>query len=133
VLWAIGLIGGFYLMTLVLGFGAAALVDTGQGSQIQTSSGQRGVTVARPGGRRWRGTLGGSVLLALISAVAFATILAVVAGLTLTSASSVAHDLYASVFKKGKATEKAGTAGRCGSRPSASARWRSCWPSRLNG
>ena len=47
------------------------------------------------------GTLGGSVLLALISAVAFATILAVVAGLTLTSASSVAHDLYANVFKKG--------------------------------
>ena len=47
-----------------------------------------------------------SVLLALISAVAFATILAVVAGLTLTSASSVAHDLYANVIKKGKATEK---------------------------
>ena len=52
------------------------------------------------------GSTGGAVLLALISAVAFATILAVVAGLTLTSASSVAHDLYASVFKKGKATEK---------------------------
>ena len=52
------------------------------------------------------GTLGGSVLLALISAVAFATILAVVAGLTLTSASSVAHDLYASVIKKGRASEK---------------------------
>jgi cation/acetate symporter len=52
------------------------------------------------------GTLGGSVLLALISAVAFATILAVVAGLTLTSASSVAHDLYANVFKKGQASER---------------------------
>ena len=52
------------------------------------------------------GTLGGSILLALISAVAFATILAVVAGLTLTSASSVAHDLYANVIKKGRATEK---------------------------
>jgi cation/acetate symporter len=51
------------------------------------------------------GTTGGAVLLALISAVAFATILAVVAGLTLTSASSVAHDLYANVFKKGTATE----------------------------
>src|SRR4029079_8620029 len=52
------------------------------------------------------GTTGGAVLLALISAVAFATILAVVAGLTLTSASSVAHDLYATVFKRGQATEK---------------------------
>src|SRR4029077_12208169 len=51
------------------------------------------------------GSTGGAVLLALISAVAFATILAVVAGLTLTSASSVAHDLYANVFKKGTATE----------------------------
>ena len=52
------------------------------------------------------GSTGGAILLALIAAVAFATILAVVAGLTLTSASSVAHDLYNSVIKKGKATEK---------------------------
>ena len=52
------------------------------------------------------GSTGGAILLALIAAVAFATILAVVAGLTLTSASSVAHDLYANVVKKGEATEK---------------------------
>jgi Na+(H+)/acetate symporter ActP len=52
------------------------------------------------------GTVGGSVQLALISAVAFATIPAVVAGLTLTSASSVAHDLYANVIKKGQASER---------------------------
>ena len=52
------------------------------------------------------GTAGGAILLAFIAAVAFATILAVVAGLTLTSASSVAHDLYANVIKKGEATEK---------------------------
>ncbi|MGH3370894.1 MAG: solute symporter family protein, partial [Nocardioidaceae bacterium] len=51
------------------------------------------------------GSAGGAILLALISAVAFATILAVVAGLTLTSASSVAHDLYANVIKKGAASE----------------------------
>ena len=51
------------------------------------------------------GTAGGAILLAFIAAVAFATILAVVAGLTLTSASSVAHDLYANVVKKGTATE----------------------------
>ena len=106
VLWAIGLIGAFYLMTLVLGFGAAALVDTGAGSQIATSSGNAASPLLAQAVGGGEGTLGGSVLLALISAVAFATILAVVAGLTLTSASSVAHDLYASVIKKGRASEK---------------------------
>jgi len=106
VLWAIGLIGSFYLMTLVLGFGAAALVDTGQGSQIQTSAGNAASPLLAQAVGGGAGTLGGSVLLALISAVAFATILAVVAGLTLTSASSVAHDLYASVIMKGRASER---------------------------
>ncbi|MGH3449444.1 MAG: solute symporter family protein, partial [Haloechinothrix sp.] len=106
VLWAIGLIGSFYLMTLVLGFGAAALVPTGQGSQIQTSAGNLASPLLAQAVGGGEGTLGGSVLLALISAVAFATILAVVAGLTLTSASSVAHDLYASVYKKGQASER---------------------------
>ena len=106
VLWAIGLIGSFYLMTLVLGFGAAALVDTAPGSQIATSSGNAASPLLAQAVGGGEGTLGGSVLLALISAVAFATILAVVAGLTLTSASSVAHDLYASVIKKGRASEK---------------------------
>jgi cation/acetate symporter len=105
VLWAIGLIGSFYLMTLVLGFGAAALVDTGKGSQIQASAGNLASPLLAQAVGGGEGTLGGSVLLALISAVAFATILAVVAGLTLTSASSVAHDLYANVIKKGQASE----------------------------
>ena len=106
VLWAIGLIGAFYLMTLVLGFGAAALVDTGAESQIATSSGNAASPLLAQAVGGGEGTLGGSILLALISAVAFATILAVVAGLTLTSASSVAHDLYASVIMKGRASEK---------------------------
>jgi len=106
VLWAIGLIGSFYLLTLVLGFGAAALVDTAKGSQIQTSAGNAASPLLAQAVGGGEGTLGGSVLLALISAVAFATILAVVAGLTLTSASSVAHDLYANVFKKGQASER---------------------------
>jgi cation/acetate symporter len=106
VLWAIGLIGSFYLMTLVLGFGAAALVDTAKGSQIQTSAGNAASPLLAQAVGGGEGTIGGSILLALISAVAFATILAVVAGLTLTSASSVAHDLYANVFKKGQASER---------------------------
>jgi cation/acetate symporter len=106
VLWAIGLIGSFYLMTLVLGFGAAALVDTGEGSQIETSAGNAASPLLAQAVGGGEGTVGGSILLAVISAVAFATILAVVAGLTLTSASSVAHDLYANVIKKGEASER---------------------------
>ncbi len=106
VLWAIGLIGSFYLMTLVLGFGAAALLDTGPESAVATSGGNLASPLLAEAVGGGEGTTGGAVLLALISAVAFATILAVVAGLTLTSASSVAHDLYATVFKRGDATEK---------------------------
>ena len=106
VLWAIALIGSFYLMTLALGFGAAALLDTGPESQVAASTGNLASPLLAQAVGGGEGTTGGAVLLALISAVAFATILAVVAGLTLTSASSVAHDLYASVIKKGQASEK---------------------------
>jgi cation/acetate symporter len=106
VLWAIGLIGAFYLMTLVLGFGAAALVDTATGSQIQTSAGNAASPLLAQAVGGGADSLGGAVLLALISAVAFATILAVVAGLTLTSASSMAHDIFANVIRQGRASER---------------------------
>ncbi|MEC3997589.1 cation acetate symporter [Actinacidiphila sp. DG2A-62] len=94
VVWAIGLIGTFYLMTIVLGFGAAAVV----GSDRVRASNEAGNTAvpllaeALGGGS---GTAGGTVLFAVVGAVAFATILAVVAGITLASSASVAHDLYA--------------------------------------
>jgi len=101
VLWAIGLIGSFYLMTLALGFGAAALLAPGS---LDAAGNLASPLLAESVGGG-EGSTGGAVLLALISAVAFATILAVVAGLTLTSASSVAHDLYATVFKRGQASE----------------------------
>jgi cation/acetate symporter len=101
VLWAIGLIGAFYLMTLALGFGAAALINTGNLDESGNLASPR-LAEAVGGGE---GSIGGAVLLAFISAVAFATILAVVAGLTLTSASSVAHDIYANVIKKGEVSE----------------------------
>ena len=104
--WAIVLIGSFYLMTLALGFGAAALLDTSPESEVATSGGNLASPLLAEAVGGGEGSTGGAVLLALISAVAFATILAVVAGLTLTSASSVAHDLYATVFKRGQATEK---------------------------
>src|SRR3712207_3652709 len=68
VLWAIGLIGSFYLMTLVLGFGAAALLETGQGSQVQTSAGNAASPLLAQAVGGGEGTLGGAVLLALISA-----------------------------------------------------------------
>ncbi|MFI6445319.1 cation acetate symporter [Kitasatospora sp. NPDC050543] len=105
VLWAIGIIGGFYLMTLALGFGAAALV----GPKVIKASNAAGNTAApllaeNLGGGA--GSTGGAILLAVISAVAFATILAVVAGLTLASSASFAHDLWANVIRRGKASER---------------------------
>jgi cation/acetate symporter len=106
VMWAIALIGGFYLMSLVLGFGAAALVTGDEKQAIADSGGNLASPLLAEAVGGGPGSTGGAVLLALISAVAFATILAVVAGLTLTSASSVAHDLYANVWKNGEVTEK---------------------------
>ncbi|KUJ68898.1 cation acetate symporter [Streptomyces albus subsp. albus] len=103
--WAIGIIGAFYLMTIVLGFGAAALLTP---KEI-TDSNPAGNTAAPLAAMEIGGggdSTGGAILLAVISAVAFATILAVVAGLTLASSSSFAHDIYANVIRKGKATEK---------------------------
>ncbi len=96
--WAIVLIGIFYLFTLVLGYGAAALVGP------QTIA-------AAPGGQNSAApllafALGGTFLMGIIAAVAFATILAVVAGLTITASASFAHDVYANVIKKGAADDK---------------------------
>ena len=93
VVWAIWLIGAFYLFTLALGYGAAALVGPD-------------AILAAPGAQNSAAPLlafklGGVVLLGVISAVAFATILAVVAGLTITAATSFAHDIYASVIRSG--------------------------------
>ena len=107
VLWAIGIIGVFYLFTLALGFGAAALVG-GKAITAQDKAGNTAAPqLAQELGRRYfGGETGGSILLAIIAAVAFATILAVVAGLTLASSSSVAHDFYANVIKRGAAGER---------------------------
>ncbi len=107
VVWAIGIIGVFYLLTLFLGFGAAALVGSSTISKQDPGGNIAAPLLARVLGERYLGGgNGGAVLLALISAVAFATILAVVAGLTLASSSSVAHDLYANVIRKGVPNER---------------------------
>jgi cation/acetate symporter len=97
VVWAIGLIGAFYLFTLILGYGAAALV--GPDTILKAPGGQNSAAPLLAF------QLGGTILLGVISAVAFATILAVVAGLTITASASFAHDVYASVLKSHKVTE----------------------------
>ncbi|GAA3004015.1 cation/acetate symporter [Streptomyces sp. KhCrAH-43] len=102
--WAIGIIGAFYLMTIALGFGAAALIGPDEIKAKNPAGNAAAPQLAEYLGGV--GTTGGAVLLAVISAVAFATILAVVAGLTLASSSSFAHDIYANVIRKGQATEK---------------------------
>ncbi|MFH8476151.1 cation acetate symporter [Streptomyces sp. NPDC018000] len=102
--WAIGIIGAFYLMTIALGFGAAALIGPDEIKEKNPAGNAAAPQLAEYLGGV--GSTGGAVLLAVISAVAFATILAVVAGLTLASSSSFAHDIYANVIRKGKATEK---------------------------
>ncbi|GAA1514609.1 solute symporter family protein [Nocardioides humi] len=106
VLWAIGLIGVFYLFTLVLGFGAAALLKGDKAADVASSGGNLASPLLAEEVGGGAGSTGGAILLAFIAAVAFATILAVVAGLTLTSSTSVAHDIYNSVLRKGRATEQ---------------------------
>ena len=104
VLWATTWIGYFYVLTFIIGFGAIVLVST-NGDFLDAKGGLIG------GGNmaaiHLANAVGGNVFLGFISAVAFATILAVVAGLTLSGASAVSHDLYATVFKKGNADSAA--------------------------
>src|SRR5207244_8705103 len=103
VVWAIGIIGVFYLMTLALGFGAAAMVGSAAISKQDPGGNTAAPQLAEQLGIKYfGGTTGGAILLAVIAAVAFATILAVVAGLTLASSSSLAHDLYANVVRRGE-------------------------------
>ncbi len=98
VFWATGLIGFFYLMTFILGFGAMVLV--GKDAIIAVD---KGGNMAAP---LLAQALGGTGLLGFIAAVAFATILAVVAGLTLSGAAAMSHDLWVSVVRKGHADHK---------------------------
>lgn len=98
VFYATGFIGYFYILTVTIGFGAAILV------------GQKMITAIDAGGNMaapmLAEVLGGSMFLGFLAAVAFATILAVVAGLTLAGASALSHDLYVGVIRRGAANEK---------------------------
>ena len=106
VFYATGFIGYFYILTFIIGFGAIVLVSTNPDyltdltkplASIRGGSNMAAIHLAD--------AVGGNAFLGFISAVAFATILAVVSGLTLSGASAISHDLYATVIKGGKANE----------------------------
>ncbi|NQD79128.1 cation acetate symporter [Pseudomonas seleniipraecipitans] len=103
VFYATGFIGYFYILTFIIGFGAILLVSTNPAFKDAAGALLGGNNMAAV---HLANAVGGSIFLGFISAVAFATILAVVAGLTLAGASAVSHDLYASVIKKGNVNEK---------------------------
>lgn len=103
VFYATGFIGYFYILTFIIGFGAILLVSPNPAFKDATGALLGGTNMAAV---HLANAVGGNFFLGFISAVAFATILAVVAGLTLAGASAVSHDLYASVVKDGKATER---------------------------
>jgi cation/acetate symporter len=110
VLYATGFIGYFYILTFIIGFGAITFLmvepsffQAGPDGAIDRITGLIGGT--NMAAIHLAEATGGNLFLGFISAVAFATILAVVAGLTLAGASAVSHDLYASVFARGRATD----------------------------
>ncbi|MDH1054687.1 cation acetate symporter [Pseudomonas alcaligenes] len=106
VFYATGFIGFFFLVVMMLGF--AAIVIVGQDPQFFVD-GQLGGALIGGGNMvamHLAKAVGGNLFLGFLSAVAFATILAVVAGLALAGASAISHDLYATVLKKGRASER---------------------------
>ena len=104
VFWATTWIGYFYVLIFIIGFGAITLVLTNpEFADVTTGVINGGAGAANMAAVLVAKAVGGNIFFGFISAVAFATILAVVAGLTLSGASAVSHDLYATVIKKGKA------------------------------
>src|ERR671919_1849022 len=105
VAWAVGLIGAFYLMTTCLGFGARAILGkAGETGGVDEAGNLAAPLLAQEGGGG-DGTIGGDAFLAIIAAVAFATILAVVAGLVISASGAVAHDVWSNVIRKGHDSE----------------------------
>ncbi len=110
VFYATGFIGYFYILTFIIGFGAIAFIADNPSQYLQAGKTAIGDGKALIGGGNMPAihlahAVGGNILLGFISAVAFATILAVVSGLTLAGASAVSHDLYANVFRRDKVDE----------------------------
>jgi cation/acetate symporter len=105
VMWAVILIGGFYVMTTALGFGARAILGSGAEEAVGTGGNLAAPLLAEEVGGG-AGTVGGDLFLAIIAAVAFATILAVVAGLVISASGAVAHDVWSNVVRRGRDSEK---------------------------
>ena len=111
VFYATGLIGYFYVLTFIIGFGAIVFLMPDSSFYTVAADGTYNKLTGLIGGGNMPAlalskALGGSLFYGFIAAVAFATILAVVSGLTLAAASAVSHDLYASVFARGRSNEK---------------------------
>jgi len=105
VVWAVVLIGAFYIMTTFLGFGARAVLGTG-GEEAAGDGGNLAAPLLAEELGGGAGTFGGDLFLAIIAAVAFATILAVVAGLVISASGAVAHDVWSNIVRKGRDSEK---------------------------
>ncbi|MCE5182405.1 MAG: cation acetate symporter [Betaproteobacteria bacterium] len=103
VIWAMGIIGGFYVLTLFLGTGAAMLVGPAKIAAVDAGGNMAGPLLAQYLGGGADSMLG-NFFLAFVAAVAFATIVAVVAGLVLAAASAMAHDIYVGVIRGDHAT-----------------------------
>jgi cation/acetate symporter len=104
VMWAVVLIGAFYVMTTFLGFGARAILGGGAEEAVGTGGNLAAPLLAEEVGGG-AGTVGGDLFLAIIAAVAFATILAVVAGLVISASGAVAHDVWSNIVRHGKDSE----------------------------
>ena len=104
VVWAMFLIGGFYLLTTFIGFGARAVMGEAGVEAAGTGGNLAAPNLAQELGGG-AGTFGGDLFLAVIAGIAFATILAVVAGLVLSASGAVAHDIWSSIIRKGQDSE----------------------------
>lgn len=105
VIWAMAIIGGFYVLTLFLGLGAAMNVGASKIAAIDAGGNMAGPLLAQYIGGGENSMLG-NLFLAFVAAVAFATIVAVVAGLVLASASAMSHDIWVGVIKGEHATQE---------------------------
>jgi cation/acetate symporter len=105
VMWAVILIGAFYVMTTALGFGARAILGSGAEEAVGTGGNLAAPLLAEEVGGG-AGTVGGDLFLAIIAAVAFATILAVVAGLVISASGAVAHDVWSNIVRHGRDSER---------------------------
>jgi len=103
--WAVGLIGAFYVMTTFIGFGARAVLGTA-GEKAAGEGGNLAAPNLAENLGGGAGTTGGDLFLAVVAAVAFATILAVVAGLVISASGAVAHDVWSNIVRRGRDSER---------------------------